>query len=514
MKRNYLRVITACVTAMMSVSLLSGCKSASVGKQNEIQKTSEPVKISIIQADPGRVWKDDNPVTKEIEKQTNTKIEMTFVPSADYTNKYNVMAASGNIPDISCLGAFSYQSYADQGLFMDVSTLVDKYGSNLKKNIGQKEWDYGKYKGKQFAIPYVNDAGKTVPVIRQDWLDNLGLKAPSNLDEFEDVLKKFTFNDPDKNGKNDTYGMGSVDNGVGSSFDMIYGAYGIIPSQAYLKDNKIYPAIISQEYKLALQYLNKLWSDKVIDPDIFIIKLDQARQKTAQGKIGYFGGWWSIVPEVLTNQLKMPEIVPGSKLSPLPAIKGPEGKSGMSSNGSMGGSRCISAKAANPEAVIKFMDFLIGDEGYELSYWGIKGTHYTDPLQGRSAEGQKAFEEKWLDPLSQISNRADLQKKWRDGSTSAPIKANAVYTNAAMSNNLLIDILYGTPTTDEQKTLSPDLTKFEEDMRIRFITGLENFSKWDEYVKNWKEKGGDKILDSRIKAYNQINSKNYTSGIK
>jgi putative aldouronate transport system substrate-binding protein len=160
------------------------------------------------------------------------------------------------------------------------------------------------------------------------------------------------------------------------------------------------------------------------------------------------------------------------------------------------------------------MDYLSSDEGYELSYWGIKGTHYTDPLQGRSAEGQKAFEEKWLDPLSQISNRADLQKKWRDGSTSAPIKANAVYTNAAMSNNLLIDILYGTPTTDEQKTLSPDLTKFEEDMRIRFITGLETFSKWDEYVKNWKEKGGDKILDSRIKAYNQINSKNYTSGIK
>ena len=44
-------------------------------------------------------------------------------------------------------------------------------------------------------------------IIRQDWLDNLGLKAPTNMDEFEAVIKAFTEDDPDGNGQKDTMGL-------------------------------------------------------------------------------------------------------------------------------------------------------------------------------------------------------------------------------------------------------------------------------------------------------------------
>ena len=46
-----------------------------------------------------------------------------------------------------------------------------------------------------------------VMVIRQDWLDNLGLSAPTNMDEFEEVIQAFTEDDPDGNGQDDTYGF-------------------------------------------------------------------------------------------------------------------------------------------------------------------------------------------------------------------------------------------------------------------------------------------------------------------
>ena len=46
-------------------------------------------------------------------------------------------------------------------------------------------------------------------LIRKDWLDKLGLKVPKTTDEFFEVMKAFTFKDPDGNGKNDTYGLGA-----------------------------------------------------------------------------------------------------------------------------------------------------------------------------------------------------------------------------------------------------------------------------------------------------------------
>lgn len=44
-------------------------------------------------------------------------------------------------------------------------------------------------------------------IIRQDWLDNLGLEAPTTIDEFEEVIRAFTEDDPDGNGEKDTYGF-------------------------------------------------------------------------------------------------------------------------------------------------------------------------------------------------------------------------------------------------------------------------------------------------------------------
>lgn len=47
--------------------------------------------------------------------------------------------------------------------------------------------------------------------IRKDWLDKLHLQAPKTLDDFYNVAKAFTLNDPDGNGKNDIYGFLRVD---------------------------------------------------------------------------------------------------------------------------------------------------------------------------------------------------------------------------------------------------------------------------------------------------------------
>ncbi|MFD0670923.1 extracellular solute-binding protein [Cohnella sp. GCM10027633] len=528
--------ITALCAVSLSAALVAGCgndgntntensapasASAPASSQAASETPKEPAALSMIQPDLGRVWKDDNPGTKELEARANVKLKVTMYPNNDFNSKYNVLAASGDIPDLSRLGAFDYQNYADQGLYMDLTELIEQYGPNLKQNIPAELWELTKYKGKQFVIPYENVAGKEVPVLRRDWLDKLQLKAPTNLDEFEAMLQAFTFDDPDGNGKADTYGLG-VTNTYSESFMPIFGAYGVAPGfiggstpmASYAKDNTITPVAVSPEYKEAIGYIKKLWDAKVIDPELFTLKADQALQKAAQGKIGYFNAWWSIAPQQLTQQLKMNEIVPGAKWDPiLPGLVGPEGKSGMYSFGNVGASVAISAKAKNPEEAIKFLDYLSTEEGWELARFGIKGTHYTSATEPRTPEGQQAYDEKWLDPLSQVVSRVDLVQKAAAGTTNPVEIENNRFINAASSYTLYQDIFYGIPLTEEHKTYGADVAKYEEEMFIKFVTGVESLDKWDDYVATWKKKGGKTVFDSKVNKYNELKGTQMASGV-
>ena len=169
-----------------------------------------------------------------------------------------------------------------------------------------------KYKGEQYAIPYVNDPGKLLFFARQDWLNNLELKNPENIEEFTEMLRKFTYNDPDGNGENDTWGLtsyGSGNNEYLTSLSPIFGAFGMQPQQYYIKDNKVYASSISEEYKAAIEYISGLYKEKLIDPEIFLHKTDQAKQKLLQGKSGVFCAWWSTVPQVLLEQSKCKKLM-------------------------------------------------------------------------------------------------------------------------------------------------------------------------------------------------------------
>src|SRR5690606_35611206 len=71
--------------------------------------------------------------------------------------------------------------------------------------------------GKSYGVPYSGQANALF--IRSDWLENLGLEAPTNWDELVEVATAFTEQDPDGNGIDDTYGLavpGSTKRGYAS----------------------------------------------------------------------------------------------------------------------------------------------------------------------------------------------------------------------------------------------------------------------------------------------------------
>ena len=494
MKKTF-TLITALVIAVAS---LSGCNSGDDKKNGSIPT------VSIISPDNGRVNKADNEVIEEVGKKLGIKVDLNLVMAAEFQNKLNVMVASDTMPDIIRTINYDFFEYIQQNALYDMTDLIEKNGTNMKNYIPEEVWDRVRYDGKIYTIPNYNWAGKSVNVMRKDWLDKVGVGVPTNLDELRDAYLKMTYNDPDGNGKNDTFAHTTAGEitfvAFPDTFQHIFGAYGIQPGMYFEKDGTAIPASVTPEYKEALVYLNKLYQeDKVMDPDIFIVKTDQARQSLAQGRFGSVTGWWSLIPGVLIDQMKMKEKNPAVEWVKVPPITGPNGKKGLRSAGDVNGSASMSAKTKNPEAAFSLLDFVLGDEGAYLVAYGIEGKHHTkmpDHVE-MTPEGKKGSEDKWLDSLGMLLQRVDITMN--NNKVSSP--ENWEYIEFARDTEIYSDLFEGVSTVEAQKYIT-DVKKVELEWLAKFVTGREPVSNFDAYIADWKAKGGQQMLDSLTKEYN------------
>lgn len=474
--------------------------------------SGDPVPLTILSPEDGRVVKEDNPVWLELEKRTNTDLTLMLLPGADIPGKLNTMAASDTLPDIVKYKDFF--PYAQQGLLLKLDELVDQYAPNMKAHIPENVWEYTRFKGDLVALPYYNDAGKWVMAVRQDWLDKLGLGVPTTLDELYDMAVKFANEDPDGNGERDSYAFSGW-----TDFMPIYTGYGILYDRHYfIQDNKAYTTNTCPEYKEVLTYINRLWNDKAIDPDFIIMQSDQRRQKLAQGKNGMLCDWWSLVPEILVGQLGFEELNPDGEwtiISPTPkGPGGPYGDNGTMSQGDFQQATWLSANTKNPVAAIQFLDYLVGDEGFELIGYGIKGVHYNTMEEGRTAEGTAAFEEKWLDSFNQlVGRRTDIVNRVRLSSKDPKDIFKNEYIDAGYQYNLYISAFFGLPATEADMTYGADLANFENESRIAFITGERSLDEYDAYVQEWLAMGGGEILQQQIDQYNELRGEHVENGL-
>jgi len=112
--------------------------------------------------------------------------------------------------------------------------------------------------GRNYSLPRSRPIGRNGWGFRQDWLNNLGLAEPTDLESFEAMLNAFTYNDPNKSGQNDTVGL-YLDN-WGGVFDVMQVWFGV-PNKWGLDDNDqlVYFAM-TDEYKTFLAKLREWYS--------------------------------------------------------------------------------------------------------------------------------------------------------------------------------------------------------------------------------------------------------------
>ena len=137
-----------------------------------------------------------------------------LAPSGSMTEKLQLAIGSNDIPDFAIVDATMMASLIKNDMVEDMTDVYETWATDDLKQLTEQN-DKGLFApvtnsdGRYMGIPVPNTLGDSYPImwIRQDWLDALGLEAPKTMDEALDIAIKFATEDPDGNGKADTYGL-------------------------------------------------------------------------------------------------------------------------------------------------------------------------------------------------------------------------------------------------------------------------------------------------------------------
>lgn len=137
-------------------------------------------------------------IKKGMLEDHNVEVEFVKVPRWTEVEEINNLLAAQKAPDI-CV-TYSYptiQTYADMGGVMDLSEILEEYKDlcpNLWDWLGENNiyWDRDPVDGTVWAIEArLATSNRVLTFVRQDWLDALGLEAPTTTEEFEAMLYAF-----------------------------------------------------------------------------------------------------------------------------------------------------------------------------------------------------------------------------------------------------------------------------------------------------------------------------------
>ncbi|MDQ1913578.1 extracellular solute-binding protein [Paenibacillus sp. GD4] len=479
----------------------------------------EPIKLTMMAGKAPTTannW-NETMLWQEYAKMTNINVDFQLVPFDALTEKRNLMMASGDYPDAIYLGRFStddLMKYGGQGALIKLNDLIDKHAPNFKKIMDQ----YPEVK-KAITMPdgniysFPNMLSPDFPSVRmgaklwikKEWLDALGMKEPTTLDEFYNYLKAVKSTDLNKNGKQDEVPLGATKlKDVILHFKGYFGLQNRGSSHPLVdmgENNQLRFIPTDDRYKELITYFNKLWAEGLIDKDILVNEKDQ-NKFFAKGAEGVFGAVRVSSPFTLMKQtgyIGAPSLAGprGDKLHSeyRPAVAGP-------------GAFVITNKNKNPEATVRWMDYFFGEEGNKMFFMGFKDKSYIEKPDGsveytdeinKNPQGL-TFEQALVKYVTWPGGGYPgiVREKYFKGAESMPESLEAAKKVAAdLPKEVWPAFSYTDKETDRMQALNTDIVTYIDEMTTKFITGAAPLSDWNKYVDTIKKMG----LDDYMKIY-------------
>lgn len=332
-------------------------------------------------------------MTKYIEELFNITLHPVSVTWSNYKERYQILSATGSLPDVFATITLSSNDSNDSATFAD---MIDS-GSirSLPENLSAypilsdllDSVPYTKYKdGCFYAVPRVSftdsilGATDAAMLVRRDWMTNLGYDDPESMEEFLDMCTAFAQNDPDGNGLHDTIGY-NVNNLAALGKWVILGIAPQCNVYTWIEeDGRFVPSWTTEQFKDVVTYYQRLYKEGGLDPEFYSKSPITIIEDFASGRLGVleYKSSPSSLMEVKTKWDALNDLPFEECVDVLPVIPAPDGVRYSNSSSIFWSESYISSNADDKkmERILALFEFLLSEQGQEFCHYGIEGVDY------------------------------------------------------------------------------------------------------------------------------------------
>ena len=534
MKKRFLSLLLVlAIVFSMNLGLAASTDTTAAGtladKLNgtKIQKlTDEPVTLTAwIRVDSNGATNlidsvQDMELLQIMEEKTGVKLEIIAAPIGQESASFSLMLASSDYPDIIFNFTDFYtkggDSAIDEGIILDLTDLVPQYAPNYEAArtayASRQKTSVTDEGNEPFicSFNYLDQPGATVggPMIRQDLLDKLGMATPVTYDDWYEFLS----------GCVNTLGLKRA---LGMNFDGMFKynaftcgfgfALDFIPF--YQIDGVIQYAPLTQNYKDYLTMMAQWYAEGLVDPDFTsTITFDDGIAMATSGQTAATSDHGALLEHI--NNLGK-EVNPDFQFVAVPNAVQNEGdiiNLYQPSSATSYAVCAVSTDCKDPGLALSYIDQYYTDEGFLLANYGTEGKTFswvdgepvytdlvTDNEKGSVRDVLSAYAAPTVWCYEVVTTR-----------TAQPytIASAAVWdSNTNKATMMPSGISLTTAENDLYADLYPEIDSYVDEMRVKYIMGLESMDTYDAFVKTLYSLGLQDVIDIYQTALDRYNNR-------
>ena len=480
----------------------------------ELPLTEEPVTLTMWMGVNPNVLKitedigNDCVLWNELATRTGVHLEWTAISPDTEGEKFNLMVASNDLHDIISNATTLYTNggeaavadeilidhlpYLTEELTPQICKLMEAYPEAVPEALTESGWLAG-----MPQMSMQTESTQTFgPLIRKDWLDDLGLEIPETYDELYEVLKAFR----DEKGADAAMVLNYAGTGINNGLVQGLGIYGLVADAAmsepfYQVEDEVKYGPIQPEFKEYLTMINKWYEEGLIWQD-FMSYQDFQNPPTdviLAGRTGFFYGEVTFIATLQNASTEegfeivaMPDLVK-EKGGTIPFL--------AERTYSAYTPWSISTQCEYPELAMQWCNYMYTDEGALLCNYGIEGESFNF-----NEAGQPVFTDLVLNNPDMSTTVAlfmyclDRGPFYRDetreqsGYTQAQKDASGIWN----SNLSVGRAMGGALNTEESEMVNEfygDIKTYIQESVLEFITGTRSLDEFDDFAKNIEDMG-------------------------
>jgi putative aldouronate transport system substrate-binding protein len=449
--------------------------------------------------------RDNSDLMQYLRNTINADITISWYPTPVYMDTLGVQISANDLPDSVVVRGSARPanvvSAVRDGLFWELDNYFGDSSYPGLAKLSQDRLTNIKIDGHVYGIPIEREMVQAGVLYRQDWLDKLGLSEPRTMDDVWNIIRAFSEQDPDGNGRNDTSGLsmkGSNLSGKLSDVAVYYGG-----KMEWFWDEATQTVKHETEdpaYYKSLDFHRDAYARNYFVQDL--VELRNEYLPLQQGRAGLV--FFSDINDVVDTQISVAAVFPEAKIAFTQELRGPDGSIVSRSHIGFNGGFFIPKTAVKTEArlveVMKFFDALGSDDAILTLRRGLKDKHYTIENGNLiSTDAQiKAFRETDFPDAALITPfgvTRVIPERLSDPLTQATFDSMASYSG---KRYLSVGDTY---ISDTAVRLGNTLGNILGDARMKYVIGQIDRAGFDAEVARWRTAGGDQVKADYTAAY-------------